>query len=78
MEPNRIKIWQFTKAPRELRSLHDRPGLFEWLALIPAPMWGSDLEDAIRERAEPGSLSRHQTLNGDFVYVGRSRGTRVL
>lgn len=77
MEPNRIRIWRFAKAPRELRSLHGFSDA-EWLVLIPRLIWGIDLEDVIRERADPGSLSRYETPNGDVVYTGRRRVCQVL
>jgi hypothetical protein len=74
---DRMLVWSFTRAPRELQTLHSGPVSPDWLVLVPRGLGGPDLEDVISGTMESASIARYETDLGDIVYTGRSRGGAV-
>ena len=64
---NRIVIWRFRAAPRELQLLHHGAPAPEWLVFVPRSIRSQDLDTMILRQ---GGVTRHQTLDGDLVYAG--------
>ena len=78
MKSDRVMLWRFAAAPKELRALHSSTAAPEWLVLVPRSLSGADLDQAISAGAEPGQLARYETSTGDVVYVGNSPIDRTL
>jgi hypothetical protein len=70
IEPDRIMTWRFSKAPKELRSLHRGVEPPEWLVTIPRALRGPDVDDIILADWPRESVTRHETPEGDLVYIG--------
>jgi hypothetical protein len=66
-------IWRFPSAPDTLKALHPASESPEWLVLIPRPLNGPDLDQAILQRSDPGQVTRYELPDGDIVYVGTSK-----
>ena len=67
-----VQIWQFGKAPRRLRTLHQGPRP-EWLVYIPAEWRSAELETEIASRADPNSgLSCYELADRSLVCLGTS------
>jgi len=77
MKAGRIRIWKFAAAPGELRALHRGPKPPEWVVIVPREMQGSDIENLLLAQGPPGSITRHATGKGDFVYLGQSGVSQV-
>jgi hypothetical protein len=73
MKSDRLMIWRFEAAPEMLRALHREADTPEWLVLIPRALNGPDLDEVILKGAKPGQVARHETLDGDIVYIGTSQ-----
>lgn len=66
----RIMVWKYDEAPADLKSNYRGPANPTWLALIPASIYGNDLDDAIRKQMGAVQLSKYCNDAGDFVYAG--------
>ena len=77
MKLDRLMVWRFTTAPKNLKSLHTGSETPEWLVLIPAALSGPDIDEAILRGSKPGDIARHETPDGDIVYTGNSKLDQV-
>jgi len=78
MTSDRLMVWKFEEAPPHLA---DRcSGVIRplWLVLIPASIYGPDIDDAIRTQSTLSDVCRYQTENRDVIYVGSSRLDALL
>jgi hypothetical protein len=71
-------VWKFEAAPADLRALYQGAGSPKWLALIPKPIYGADLDATFRTDTETLDLLKRQTQSGDIVYAGSSDVAQFL
>lgn len=72
MIQERIQVWPFDHAPRDLRKMHTGHDAPEWLLLIPASLRHRRFEDWIRNRKSL-NVRQYNTELGDIVYIGSNR-----
>jgi len=65
-----IIIWPFDEAPIELRLLYSGVECPRWLALVPASLYGADIDEIIAAQTGDGNASKYLTHTGDVVYTG--------
>jgi hypothetical protein len=74
---DRLMIWRFAAAPKELRSLHCEQGTPEWLVWIPRALTCPDLDELILRGSTPKEVARYETPEHDIVYIGMSHLDRL-
>jgi hypothetical protein len=67
-QADRISIWTFGAAPSDLRKLYQGNVVPEWVALVPKGIHDTHIDRAILDQS--GAVLRHETADGDFVYIG--------
>jgi hypothetical protein len=69
---DKVMVWKFDTAPPELQALHRSGETPHWIALVPAPINGPDLDAAIKAQAGPVGMETFKTKGGDVIYIGSS------
>ena len=80
---DQITIWKFEEAPARLRQLHrdDSPKGPIWIACVPPTIYDDALDKLIYGRdpeAAPRPISRHETSDGEIVYIGATSVDSLL
>lgn len=75
MSESTFQIWKPASAPANYRAQFAQMAAAEWIAFIPAAIYGKDLDEEIRKR--PG-VDKHHAPNGGVVYAGEYQLEHLL
>jgi hypothetical protein len=65
-----VMVWKYDGAPLHLQRLHKASTNPEWIVLVPGALHSNDIDAAIYSSQGDRAISRYQTEDGDFVYIG--------